>query len=165
MLNVRRIASLTHRRGFTLVEMIITVAIVALLASGALPLAELAVQRGKEQELRSALREIRGAIDAYKKAVDDKRIFKSIDASGYPPSLSILAEGVEDLKHPQKQKIYFLRRIPRDPFAAAELAAEETWGKRSYQSPPDAPNEGDDVFDVYSLSERPGINGVRYREW
>jgi general secretion pathway protein G len=165
MRDVRPIPLVTRSSGFTLVEMIITVAIVALLASGALPLAELAVQRTKEQELRSALREIRGAIDAYKKAADDKRIFRSVDASGYPPSLSALVDGVEDLKHPQKQRIYFLRRIPRDPFAAPELPAEETWGKRSYQSPPDAPHDGNDVFDVYSLSERGGINGISYREW
>jgi general secretion pathway protein G len=151
--------------GFTLVEMVITVALVGLLASAALPLAELSVQRGKEQELRSALREIRVAIDGYKKAADEKRIFKTLDASGYPPTLRVLVEGVEDLKNPQRQKIYFLRRIPRDPFASADVPPEDTWGTRTYQSPPDAPRAGDDVFDVYSLSERVGINGIAYREW
>lgn len=151
--------------GFTLVEMVITVALVGLLASAALPLAELSVQRGKEQELRSALREIRVAIDGYKKAADEKRIFKTLDASGYPTTLRVLVEGVEDLKNPQRQKIYFLRRIPRDPFASADVSPENTWGARTYQSPPDAPRAGDDVFDVYSLSERVGINGIAYREW
>lgn len=152
--------------GFTLIELVITVAIVGLLASIALPLAELAVQRGREQELRLALRQIRGAIDAYKQAVDDGRIVKTLDQTGYPPSLRVLEEGVEDAKSPKKAKIYFLRRIPRDPFHPDPATpAEETWGKRSYASPPDDPREGDDVFDVYSLSDATGLNGVPYRQW
>ena len=84
-------------QGFTLIEMIVTMAIVGLLASAAVPLTELTVQRGKEQELRFALREIRTALDAYKRASDEKRIFKSIEASGYPDSLSRLVGGVGDL--------------------------------------------------------------------
>lgn len=153
-------------RGFTFIELLITVAIVALLASVALPLAEVSVQRGKEQELRRALREIRGAIDAYKDAVDQGRVAKKAHASGYPPSLEVLVSGVEDAKDPQKKRIYFLRRVPRDPMGDdAGLSAAETWGKRSYASPPDAPAEGDDVFDVYSRSEKVGLNGIPYREW
>lgn len=151
--------------GFTLIELIITVAIVAILASAALPLSQLVVQRAKEQELRTALRQIREAIDAYKQAADEGRVGGESDESGYPPSLEVLAMGVEDIKNPQKKAVYLLRRLPRDPFAPADLPAAETWGKRSYASPPDAPQEGDDVFDVYSLAEGKGINGVPYRDW
>jgi general secretion pathway protein G len=152
-------------RGFTLVELIITVAIVAILASAALPLTQIALQRGKEQELRTALRQLREAIDAYKQAADDGRVVRAADASGYPPSLDALVLGVDDAKLPVKKSIYFLRRLPRDPFAPDNLPAAETWGKRSYESPPDSPREGKDVFDVYSLSEGRGLNGVPYREW
>lgn len=151
--------------GFTLIELVITVAIVAILASAAVPLTQLAVQRGKEQELRSALRQIREAIDVYKQAADEGRIEKEADASGYPPALADLVNGVEDIKKPDKPKIYFLRRLPRDPFAADDVKAEDTWGLRAYASPPDDPKEGDDVFDVYSLAEGEGLNGVPYRKW
>jgi general secretion pathway protein G len=152
--------------GFTLIELVITVAIVALLATVAMPMAELAVKRGKEQDLRVALREIRMGIDAYKKAWEGGRVQKSLDDSGYPKTLEDLVEGVEDFKSPTKSKMYFLRRIPRDPFAADQAGdASSTWGKRSYKSPPDDPSEGDDVFDVYSLSAGVGLNGVPYREW
>jgi general secretion pathway protein G len=153
-------------RGFTLVELIVTVAIVGILASAALPLAELAIQRQKEMELSRSLREIRTALDAYKKAWDDGRMEKKVEQSGYPPNLDILVQGVVDAKDPQKKRVYFLRRLPRDPFNEDRAAtAAETWGKRSYASPPDAPAEGADVFDVYSTSEAVGLNGVPYREW
>ena len=153
-------------QGFTLIELVITVAIVALLASVALPVSELAVQRTKEQELRRTLRQIREAIDVYKQASDEGRIRKSIGDSGYPKKLEDLAEGVDDQKSPKKEKIYFLRRVPRDPFNAdPTLSAAATWGKRSYASPPDDPKEGDDVFDVFSLAPGKGINGQPYRDW
>ena len=153
-------------RGFTLIELVITVAIVALLASVALPVSELAVQRTKEQELRRTLRQIREAIDLHKQASDEGRIRKSVGDSGYPKKLEDLAEGVDDQKSPKKEKIYFLRRVPRDPFNAdPTLSAAATWGKRSYASPPDDPKEGDDVFDVFSLAQGKGINGQPYRDW
>lgn len=152
--------------GFTLIELVITVAIVAILASVAMPLNELVVQRSKEQDLRRALREIREAIDGHKQASDDGRIQKRIGESGYPKKLEDLVNGVEDQKNPKKERIYFLRRIPRDPLDNDPgLAAADTWGRRSYASPPDEPKEGDDVFDVYSRAPGTGINGRPYREW
>ncbi len=156
-----------HRHaGFTLIEIVITVAIVAILSTVALPLAEVTMQRANEHELRAALRQIREAIDAYKQAVDEGRITRRTNESGYPKSLEILAAGIEDAKAPKQAQIYFLRRIPRDPMATAStLSPSETWGKRSYASPPDEPKAGDDVFDVYSLSTGVGLNGIRYRKW
>lgn len=152
--------------GFTLIEVVVTVAIVGLLAATAMPLAELAARREQESELRVALRQIRNALDAYKTAYDAKRIENKIGASGYPPSLAVLVEGVPDATNPSGRRIYFLRRVPRDPFHADDkVPADKTWGKRSYASPPQTPREGADVFDVYSLSERIGLNGVPYREW
>lgn len=153
--------------GFTLIELVMTVAIVGLLASAALPVAELAVQRHKEQELRTALREIRTAIDAYYQAGEDGRIQGGRALSGYPPSLQALVDGVADARSPEgKAKIYFLRRIPRDPFWPDPTAAdEETWGKRSYASSADNPDAGEDVFDVYSTASGTGLNGIAYRKW
>jgi general secretion pathway protein G len=153
-------------KGFTLIELVVTVAIVAVLASIALPFNELVVQRSKEQDLRRGLREMRDAIDAYKQASDEGRLQKRAGESGYPKKLEDLVAGVEDQKSPKKERIYFLRRLPRDPFAVdPSLAPAETWGKRSYASPPDDPREGDDVFDVFSLSTATGINGRPYKEW
>lgn len=152
--------------GFTLIELLITATIVAILASVALPLAELNVKRTRENELRAALREIRNAIDAYKQAVDEGRVTRLADASGYPPRLELLVEGVEDARSPKKVKIHFLRRMPRDPLHPdAQTPAALTWGKRAYDSPHDAPQEGRDVYDVHSLSNAEGMNGIPYRQW
>lgn len=153
-------------RGFTLIELVITVAIVSILASAVLPLHELVVTRAKEQDLRRSLREIRAALDAHKQASDEGRILKRVGESGFPKRLEDLTEGIEDQRSPNREKMYFLRRIPRDPFAAdPNQTAAETWGKRSYSSPPDDPSEGDDVFDVYTLATGTGINGRPYKEW
>jgi general secretion pathway protein G len=153
--------------GFTLIEMVVTVAIVGLLASIALPLAEVSVQRNKEHELRLALREVRSALDAYKQAVEEGRVLHTMQASGYPESLQVLVDGVPDASSPDgKKRIYFLRRIPRDPlFADPARPDGETWGKRSYASSYDTPEEGEDVFDVYSLASGTGLNGIPYRRW
>lgn len=146
-------------KGFTLVELLVVVAIVGLLASIAAPLAEMSWQRGKEQELRHALRQIREAIDAYKRASDEGKIERKADASGYPATLAVLVDGVEDKQDPEKSKIFFLRRVPRDPMTG------EDWGLRSYASPANDPQPGKDVYDVYSRSEEVGLNRVPYREW
>lgn len=152
--------------GFTLIELVVTVAIVAVLAMGAMPVLELTAQRSKEAELRTALRQIRTAIDAYKAAADAGEVARLEGTSGYPPSLSALVDGVPNLKSPERAQIYFLRRLPRDPFnVQPEQTPEASWGKRSYASPPTAPSEGADVFDVYSLAAGTGLDGVPYREW
>ncbi len=158
--------SINHRRGFTLIELLITLAILGLLASLALPVSRTIVQRDHERELRFDLREIRGAIDAYKRAYDDGRIPKSIDSNGYPKSLQILVGGVVDQVDAKHKMMYFLRHIPRDPMNAdLSVTPEESWGKRSYESDPEDPSEGNDVFDVYSKSTMIGLNGSTYDKW
>jgi general secretion pathway protein G len=154
-------------RGFTILELVITVGIVSLLATAAIPSAQLVYQRQREGQLRDALRTIRGAIDAYKLASDTGRIRKELDKTGYPPDLQSLVEGVDDASSVKEgRKIYFLRRLPRDPFwPDATTPAAETWGLRSYASPPDDPQPGDDVYDVHSRSSRNGLNGVPYHDW
>ena len=152
-------------RGFTLIEMIVVVLIVGILASAAVPLYTLEQRRGQERELRVSLRTLREAIDDYKHAWDDGRIERHQDDSGYPPDLEALVEGVKDAKSADGKRIYFLRRLPRDPFADPNLPAAQTWGLRSYESPPDAPSPGRDVFDVYSLAAQSGLDGVPYRQW
>ena len=147
-------------KGFSLIELTITLAILALLASVALPLAEVTVQRNKEQDLRIALRQVREAIDAYKRAGDEGRIEKKADRSGFPPTLQVLVEGAPDITDPKREKkVYFLRKLPRDPVSG------EDWGLRSYASAADAPRAGEDVFDVFSVSRGTGLNGTPYKDW
>ena len=156
-----------RNRGFTIIELVITVAIISLLATAVVPSAQLIYQRERESELRGSLRTIRGAIDAYKTASDTGRIKKQLDKTGYPPNLVALVDGVDDAGSAKEGvKIYFLRRLPHDPFSPdPSTPAAETWGLRSYASPPEDPQPGDDVYDVHSRSPRAGLNGVHYRDW
>lgn len=152
-------------RGFTLIEMLVVLAMLGVLAAAARPLLELSVQRAREQELRQGLRTLRGALDAYKQAVEAGSIAQSPEDSGYPQKLQQLVEGVADAKSPTGRRLYFLRRLPRDPFAPAELDAADTWGQRAYDSPADAPRPGRDVFDVFSRSERTALDGSKLKDW
>ncbi len=152
--------------GFTLIELLVALVLLALLITSAAPMMQLTAKRNKEQELKKSLWQIRDAIDAYKQASDDGLIKKSADQSGYPSSLQQLVIGIENTQDSKKRKIYFMRNIPRDPFSNDnELAADETWGKRSYASSFEAPEAGEDIYDVYSLSKEIGINQQAYRDW
>lgn len=153
-------------RGFTFIELMMSLAILGVMAMVAVPMAQHQAQRLKERELRRSLTEIRDAIDRYKRAAEQGRIRLQIGESGYPSRLEDLVEGIVDQRSPAGQSMFFLRRLPRDPFhpdAAAKPA--DTWGLRSHASPPDAPAAGADVFDVLSISGRVGLNGVPYAQW
>lgn len=153
-------------RGFTLIEMLVTVAIVGLLSTIAFPMLELAERRSNERELREALRQIRTALDNYKQAVDEGRIVEETKGSGYPPSLDVLVNGVADAKSPSKdKKIFFLRKIPRDPVGQVLEGGAADWALRSYASTAADPQAGADIFDIHSRSPATGLNGVAYKDW
>jgi general secretion pathway protein G len=153
-------------RGFTFIELMMTLAIMSVLALVSVPLVQLSVQRERERDLRAALIEIRSGIDAYKRAADQGRVQVRVGESGYPRTLDDLVSGVQDIRSPNHANLYFLRRLPRDPFSSDQnVASADTWAKRSYSSEPDDPREGADVFDVYSMSDRTGLNGIPYRQW
>lgn len=155
-----------NSRGFTLVELMMVLAILGTLAALAYPAIKLEVQREREQALRRALVQIRDAIDDYKRAAEQGRVRLELGDSGYPKRLTELVTGIPDQRSPVGQRMYFLRRLPRDPFWPDETTpAEQTWGLRSYESAPDAPREGRDIFDVYSTSAQTGLSGVPYRSW
>jgi general secretion pathway protein G len=158
---------MTHRlptRGFSLVELLIVMAVLGILAAAIQPLAEITIRRERERDLKQALWAMRAAIDAYKQAADAGAIVRPAGGSGYPPSLQALTEGVPDAQAPGTMR-YFLRRVPRDPFMPPDTKPEAMWGLRSYDSPPDQPRPGADVFDVYSQSTRIGLNGVPLKDW
>ena len=156
----------SRQGAFSLVELLVVIAILSILASIGLPLAELSHRRSQEEELRRALREIRSALDAYKRMVDAGLIARPAGGSGYPPTLQVLVDGEVNAQTPQASRLYFLRRIPRDPLAPDTVAdAAQTWGLRSYESPPDDPRPGRDVFDVYSRVPGTGLDGRPYRQW
>lgn len=145
-------------KGFTLVELLVTLAILALLGSLAVPVAQLHQQRQREAALRVALRDIRSALDAYKRASDEGRIARETrTASGYPPNLQVLVDGVEDRRSSERARLRFLRRLPRDPFHDdPDTPDAETWGLRAHDSEADDPRPGDDVYDVHRVTAKPG---------
>ncbi|MCX6569767.1 MAG: type II secretion system protein [Candidatus Aminicenantes bacterium] len=153
--------------GFTLVEMIITLSLLAVLALSALPLGKMAVKRENEIELQRALRLVREAIDAYKKLADEKKFEVDEDTEGYPPTLEALVKGVEVQdknatdKAARKRIVKFLRRIPKDP-----MTNSFDWGLRSYQDDPDSDVWGEEnVYDVYTKSQALALDGTRYKDW
>lgn len=150
--------------GFTLVEMLVTMGILAILAAAILPLAKNTVKREKEIELMRNLRTLRTAIDEYKKLADENKFEFDEDTEGYPPNLEILVEGVEIKgdRDDDKTKLHkFLRRIPKDP-----MTNTFEWGLRAYQDDPDSTAwGGDNVYDVYTKSPGTALDGTKYREW
>ena len=145
-------------RGFTLAELVMVVALIAVLSAMALPVAKFTVKRHKEAELHLALRQIRTAIDEYKRMSDQGLIPLTIGGEGYPESLEALVEGVEIVG--QDTKMRFLRRIPIDPMT------HDDWILRSYQDDPDATSwGGENVYDVRTSSEGTALDGTKYADW
>ncbi len=154
------------QRGFTMIELLVVMAVLGILAATVMPLGETMVKAQKERELRHSLNEIRQALDEHKRAADTGAISVAAGQSGYPRDLRALVEGVPDARDPGKTGIlYFLRRVPRDPFADARIPAEQTWTLRSYASPPDRPQAGADVYDVHSTSPATALDGSLYAAW
>ena len=172
-MSARTRSALPARRGFTLIEMIVTLTVLAILATAAMPIAKTAIQRDKELELRRALREIREALDAYKKLADEKKIEVEEDSEGYPPDLETLVNGVEiqeaqegkegrkESGKASKKIVRFLRRIPKDP-----MTGTLEWGLRSYQDDPDSDTWGEEnVYDIHTKSGAKALDGSKYRDW
>ena len=159
-------------RGFTFIELVITLALVGLISTLALPLFELTATRMKEAELRNALRIIRGALDTYKAATDNGSLKREAGASGYPPNLEVLTQSLDLAAKPDvsgslaSQRMVILRQLPRDPFNSdPSLPPEQTWNTRAYASRDDDPQPGDDVFDVSSKSHAIALDGTPYARW
>ncbi|APG16840.1 type II secretion system protein [Kosakonia radicincitans] len=154
------------QRGFTLIEMMISLALLATLASAAIPIYQRQEQQRNEEELRVALRDIRSAIDRYGQLVEEGIIEKDADMTNWPASLDLLVDGVVNKKSPNKEKIYLLRRIPRDPFCDCDGRKNtETWRVRASTQAPGETTGGKDVWDVSSTSSQPGLNGIPYAQW
>jgi len=152
--------SRVQNRGFTLIELIVTVFIISILVGLAIPLARNSIKREKEFELRSALREMRLAIDNYKNASDRGLIMSKVDTEGYPETLQVLVDGVQ-MTGTVDKKLKLLRRIPKDP-----MTNSAEWGLRSYQDDPKMNSwGGQDVFDVYTKSEGTAFDGTKYKDW
>ncbi|MFP5229065.1 MAG: type II secretion system protein [Acidobacteriota bacterium] len=148
-----------HEReaGLTLIELIVTAAILGILASAAVPIARFQVKREKERMLRYDLWQMRAAIDAYKDAADKHAFQTKVDSQNYPPDLQTLVDGVDV----QGKKVRFLRRIPVDP-----MTGNDDWGLRSMQDDPDSDSwGGQNVFDVYSKSDGTALDGTKYSDW
>lgn len=156
------IRNLHHRRcegGFTLAELVMVAALIAILSTMALPVAKFTVKRRKEAELRLSLRLMRNAIDEHKRLSDQGLIPLTLGGEGYPEDLEVLVEGVDLVGQDTKRR--FLRRIPLDP-----MTREQEWGKRSYQDDPDSTSwGGENLYDVYSLSDGTAIDGTKYKDW
>lgn len=156
----RRLLSSHAQRGFTLGELVMVAAVLTILAGVALPAVKFTARRSKEMELRQDLREMRAAIDEYKRYSDMGLIPVDLGTDGYPAKLDVLVDGVE-LAGQVDRKLKLLRRIPVDP-----MTGEAKWGFRSYQDEPDTTSwGGENVYDVYSLSNGVGLNRVPYRKW
>jgi len=161
-----------HRRGFTLSELLVSAAILAVLAGVAIPMAKIAVKRGKEIELQRSLRQVREAIDEYKRMADQKKIETEEDTNGYPPSLDALVKGAtlkEEGKGSEKGQsskgsakiMKFLRRIPKDP-----MTESFDWGLRSSEDAPDSTSWGGrNVYDIYTKSNKTALDGTKYKDW
>jgi general secretion pathway protein G len=169
---MRLISLRAATRGFTFVELVVTLALVGLLSLLALPLYEVTSTRLKESELRQALRTLRGAIDSYKAATDNGSLPRQAGESGYPPSLEVLTQSLELAGKPDatgsvaSQRMVILRQLPRDPFSAdPTLPAVQTWNTRAYASRADDPQPGADVFDASSKSTRIALDGTPYASW
>lgn len=158
------LATLRAARGYSFVELMIVTTILLILASAILPLTRVTIQRQREIELRRTLRELRGAIDAYKDAVDSGLIGGTdvrVGSEGYPPDLETLVDGVTVQNDQSGRRLKFLRRIPIDP-----MTGEADWGLRSYQDKPDSASwGGQNVYDVYTKADGTALDGTRYRDW
>lgn len=155
-----------HARGFTIIELLVVMAILGVLAAAVMPLGETLIRSQQERQLRRALWEIRDAIDEYKRSVDAGALVVPEGRSHYPATLQALVDGFDDARTDAKGvHLYFLRQVPRDPFADPSLAADKTWRLRSYASPPDKPEPGADVYDVHSSSDDRALDGTSYRQW
>jgi general secretion pathway protein G len=151
-------------QGYTFVEVVVVSAILLILASAVLPLAQVTSQRQREAELHRTLREMRTAIDKFKDAVDSGQIAVSElepGSEGYPPGLETLVEGVNAANDASGRKLKYLRRIPIDP-----MTNGMEWGLRAYQDKPDSSSwGGHNVYDVYTRSTATGLDGTKYRDW